>query len=76
MEAMALHLESSYEKLYRWTQGKQFFVSVIWMCCYKDSAYMYSMKILLKFYFGGLSYCLLRSKFCTLKNRYLPLRAD
>ena len=22
MEAMALHLESSYEKLYRWTQGK------------------------------------------------------
>jgi len=23
MEAMALHLESSYEKLYRWSQGMQ-----------------------------------------------------
>ena len=31
MEAMALHLESSYEKLYRWSQGR-LFAEIMHLC--------------------------------------------
>ena len=33
MEAMALHLESSYEKLYRWSQGMLFAVIILVYAC-------------------------------------------
>ena len=39
MEAMALHLESSYEKLYRWSQGTLFAVAIHVQCMQSYSMY-------------------------------------
>ena len=65
MEAMALHLESSYEKLYRWSQGMLFAViilvciateSLVSFLLRQDSGVDSSTRILVKSIYFGINY--------------------